>query len=187
MIISEHLGQISEAKIWLNELPDIKYEPVETLKSSFPAKPNEIWENKSICLEITSPVDHSRYGLLGLAFTLQQPKFTDVSILVSAGKYAPYKSSLLGNYEKGYVGIPRVYARVIHKTTNQILQHNPFPAGTLSFGTGAHGEYGSSEFMFVLLTRILMKTITMDLNHLVWEDIEKIIKDQFSMHKPLSP
>jgi hypothetical protein len=168
-----YLGR--NARIWLNEFPYIKYVPIETIKLNISNISNENWERRSVCLEYRPLGDPTRYGLLGIEYFPQQTKCLETNILVSKDKDTSFNSSLLGQYGKTHVGIPMVYANVVSKITTHILQKNPFPAGILVFGIGAHDEIGSSEFIFVQLTRILINIITRDSKTLTKEEIEKII------------
>jgi hypothetical protein len=179
VIVLDKLGFSGRAMVWLNEVPNVKYVPIETMKTSLPATSSEIWDPKKISLEYYGLVDHSRYGFLGLDYEYQKTNTIEINVLVGKDKDSPFKSPILGKYGKGHIGIPKVYADAVFKVTMDILLKTCFPAGILTFGIGAHDELGSSQFMFSQITHILMKIVAKNLKNITEDNIKEIILAQF--------
>jgi hypothetical protein len=175
MMYFDSLAYYQEARVWINDPPDIRYTPVEILKDSISTTSKEHWDKKSVCLEYYRPGGGSYYALLGCEFISQPLDRINIELFVSKDKGEIFESPLISYGNRVYVGIPRTYAGAITKTAIEILSNTVLPPGVLTFNVGAHDEVGSSEFMFSIVTRLILKIITYDLNRLRTKEVEQII------------
>lgn len=155
-----NLGKYRKAKVWINELPAVRYNPVERISFSMQVSGDRTPAFTQVALELLLPGDHNCYVLLGASFAPDDSGQMIVNVDVCRDHEEFFVHSLNAPYDKVHVGIPKEYAvavmDAVKKYKNDAVS---CPSGILSFHIGAHAEVSSSPNMFTMAANILMKII----------------------------
>lgn len=157
-------------KIWENESPICECKTINKITNRYSANIQKA-EDKIIVVEIQLPKNNSNYGLLGTKYRSNQD-IADIVVDVSEYETEQYIDNIAIKPDIVHKGIPNDYIngiiRNIEKNKELLLK-----CGKYEFCYGAHGEVGSSEKIFYLLTGIVLELISeQDINK---ESVEKII------------
>jgi hypothetical protein len=176
MILLNNLGRLRKGRLWLNDFPDIRFEPIETLRDRTHTSSYAVWERKSVCLELLLFLRHvTNFGLLGIEYIPDESNHVDLEVSISKDKGKLLEDSLANRFDKVHLGLPRHYADIVFQTANEVMQCGIFPPGSLKIAFGAYAESASNDLTFSRITRIMLKLIGHDLKTLTYEDAEKII------------
>ncbi len=161
MIILDNLGRFKKGILWINKIPEIKYNTVEILKLTKEAKGKIVERDVTVALELLlGPRDISNYVLLGVRYTSSKDNVLKVNINVSDFDDVILSDRIASSVDEVHAGIPREYALAIINEVEKLTDELGCSSGTLSFDIGAHGHIGSSRAVFAKATRILMKLIS---------------------------
>lgn len=176
MIELEDLSNYKRGRIWINELPKIRYEVIEVMKKKFKAT-SFMHEKKCIALEFTLPRNSSNYALLGVNYFPDESSFLNVEIMISSTGSVQYKENIAPLWDEVFCGITKEYGSAILDYICNNSDKLVFPPGKLVFDIGAHGVIGSSKYCFSLLAELILELITMDIQNVELEYIKnKILK-----------
>ena len=143
-------------KIWLDELPIQECERTNIVKREYQAGVQDL-KDRQIVVELKIPRNISNYGMLGVRY--RNTSIT-VNIQINLSKYDEeiYEESISINPDIVHKGIPEEYVsgiiRSIEQNNGMLLK-----SGHYEFNVGAHGEVGSSERIFFVLTNIILKLL----------------------------
>ncbi|SYX81803.1 hypothetical protein [Paenibacillus alvei] len=161
MIILDNLGQFRRGRIWINDLPEMRYKVVDNLTSSVKVKPKNYTRPTSLALELLlSRRDMSNYALLGVKFIPGNDDRVNITVNVGEDEDELLNDNIAMKSDNVFVGIPLEYAEaVLNSAKNVIEETSQFPSGDLEFYIGAHGESGSSKFSFSKVTEVIVKLL----------------------------
>lgn len=160
-------------KIWLDELPIQECELITIIESEYQAESQDL-QNKQIVVELKIPRNISNYGMLGVKYR-NNATLANVQIYVSKYDEEIYAENIAIKPDVVHKGIPKNYVNGIINSielNNGMLLKN----GYYEFHVGAHGEVGSSEKIFFILTNIILKLLSK--KDFTKDTIEKIIKEE---------
>jgi len=176
MVLLDNLGRFRKGRLWLDDTPDIQYDPVGTIKDNIYAISHETWEKKAVCLELLMLLRHTtKYGLLGIEYIPEASDHTELEVCIGKDRDRILDDSLAHRIDKVHLGVPKTYAEAVFQTGFEVMQTGIIPSGHLKIDLGAYGEMGSNGLIFSQITRIILKIVMTDLKNLKKEDAEKIV------------
>jgi hypothetical protein len=171
----------SEARIWLDELPNWHYKGTQVIERQLDSTISNQLINQSSAIELLVPVGgRFYYGALAVTFvpTTTGPLVIQVPILDSedilqdmlpSNKLDTVLIGLLPEYANG------IFDGLLDTVTVQLLG-----SGTLSISGAAHGAVGSSPWMFKVLSRIAVKLLTLEKKDVSDEQLIKLIREEWA-------
>ncbi|MCT8978826.1 hypothetical protein N4T77_19800 [Clostridium sp. CX1] len=177
MIIVENKTKFIRARLWTDELPELKYNTIEVLKVDIETVNAENWQQKYLGLELSLSRNSSNYALLGVKYVPSKEKVLKVKVNVGMSNDVILKNNIAQEIDEVHVGIPKEYAAPIINYIQENINKINIPPGTLLFNTGAHGYIGSSQTVFLLSTKILINMIHKDLKSIYEDDLIKVIDE----------
>jgi hypothetical protein len=171
---------LSEARIWLNELPSWQYKGTETIERQVDSISSNQPINTSSAIELFAPIGgRFYYGALAVTFAsaitgplvIQVPVLEAEVILQDAlveNKLDTVSIGLLPEYTKG------IFDGILNTDTSQLLG-----SGVLSISGAAHGAVGSSPWIFKLLSRIAVKLLTLEKTDMSDQQLIKLIQAEW--------
>ena len=160
-------------KIWQNEIPIGQCETIKTIRRQYKINVQKI-DTDSMVIELKIPSNNSNYGMLGVKYKCDT---SGTNILIKVNKYEEelYEDNMSIAPDIVHKGIPEDYVMGILKSIdnnrNKLLR-----CGTYEFCIGAHGEVGSSEKIFYILTNIIL--ILLCRQEIEKDAVEEIISSQ---------
>ncbi len=171
---------LSKAGIWLDELPDWRYQGTETIERQLDNTSSHQPANTSSAIELFAPIGgRFYYGALAVTFvpTIGGPLVIQAPILEAEVRL---QDTLVGNkLDTVSIGLFPEYAKGIFDGILNIDTAQLLGSGTLSISGAAHGVIGSSPWMFKLLSRISVKLLTLDKNDVSDEQLIKLIQEEW--------
>lgn len=177
MITLKNLGRFRKGRIWTNEAPELEYETIEVLRETVDVTSLKRWDEKNLIFELSLPRNSSNYALLGLKYIPDNEKVLKVEIKVGRSDDVLLENNIAQIVDEVHVGIPEEYARAILEYTKENSKEIDVPPGTLMFDVGAHGYVGSSQAIFLSVTKILLNIIDKDLKSISEDELSKIINE----------
>ncbi|WCF08136.1 hypothetical protein NDS46_28410 [Paenibacillus thiaminolyticus] len=161
MIILDNLGQFRRGRLWVNDMPELRYKVVDKLTSSIEVKQKKYIRPTSLALEmLLSPRDMSNYAFLGVKFIPNNDNRVNITVNVGEDEDELLNDNIAMKSDRVFVGIPCEYAEAILNTSKNVIEETlQFPSGDLEFYIGAHGESGSSKFSFSKVTEVILKLL----------------------------
>lgn len=157
-------------KIWENENLMCKCKKINVISKNYSAGIQKA-KDREIIVEIQLPKNNSNYGLLGVKY---QSNMEQAEVIIDVSEYEEeqYMDNIAIKPDIVHKGIPDDYVngiiRNIENNKGTLLK-----CGKYEFCYGAHGEVGSSEKIFYILTNIVLELIfEQDIKK---ENVEKII------------
>lgn len=164
-------------KIWKNERPfekcKVQKKIVKKLQRDYLKTENE--QEMILIVELKLPGNHNNYGMLGFEYRKGVDE-TNIIINVNDYKGELYEANISVMPDIVHKGIPEDYVDGIIKSVEDIRKET-MKCGTYNFNIGAHGEVGSSQNMFYVITNILFRILDVDLiddsiiNKIILEEI----------------
>jgi hypothetical protein len=159
----------------LNEIPDWNYEGAEVIERIQEAPLKELTSMHKAAIELVVPIGGRHYyGGIAVAFTPQEKKELVVQVPLSADDGIPYKESLVDKMDIPFIGFPREYVSGIFEGVMNAGEIAALGGGTLRVSGAVHGRVGSSIWMFSVLSRIVVKLLTLDLSASIPSETELI-------------
>lgn len=154
-------GNYRKAKVWISELPAVRFNPVERISFSVRVSGDRSPSITQAALELLLPGGHNCYVLLGVNFVPDDSGQMVVNVDVSRDNEKLFVQSLNASLDKVHAGIPKEYAVPVMEATKSyvISKAASCPSGILTYQIGAHAEVSSSPKMFESAANILMKII----------------------------
>ena len=160
-------------KIWIDEMPIQECNRTNIIEREYKADAQEINDGQ-IVVELKIPRNISNYGMLGMRY---QNDLNTAHVLINISKYDGeiYEKSISIKPDIVHKGIPEDYVNGIIRSFEK-NKGNQLKCGRYEFNVGAHGEVGSSEKIFNILTNIVLKIL---LEKEISEDVMKeILSDE---------
>ena len=163
-------------KIWKNERPfgncKVQKQIVKRLQREH--SKTEHKQEMIVIVELMLPRNHNNYGMLGVEYRKGGDE-TNIIIDVNDCKGELYEANIAVMPDIVHKGIPAEYVDGIIKGVEGIRKET-IKCGTYIFNIGAHGEVGSSQNMFYVITNILIKIL--DITLIDSSIIKKIILEE---------
>jgi hypothetical protein len=170
----------SRARIWFDELPDWHYEGTEVIERQLESTMSDQPIHQSSAIELfVAGGARFYYGALALAFVpaTAGPLVIRVPVLDwEKGSYDILQDALPGKQlDTAIIGLLPEYANGIFEGLLNTVTAQVLGSGTLSVSGAAHGAIGSSPRMFEVLSRILVRLLTLDEKNVSDEQLIKLI------------
>lgn len=164
MIILDNLGRFQLGRIWINDVPEIKYKEINKLTSAVEVKEIINMEPCRMALELLlSRRDISNYAFIGVKYIPNKEKNLNISVYVSEDEGEILDDNIAMKSDNVFIGIPNEYAETVLSTANKVIEGLPqFSSGDLEFYIGAHGEVGSSKLSFSKVTELIIKLLVIE-------------------------
>ena len=168
----------SEARIWLDELPNWHYKGTKIIEQQLDTMSNKP-VNKSSAIELFIPIGgRFYYGALAVTFVpatagplvIQIPILESEDILQDTLPGNKLDTVLIGLFPEYANGI---FDGIFNAVTAQILG-----SGTLYISGAAHGAVGSSPWIFEVLSRISVKLLTLEKKDASDEQLIRLIREE---------
>lgn len=157
--------RFNRARIWLDELPDWKYEVAQVEEQHLPVCGRRKKGLRSAAIEMVLPVGPmAMYGALGATFLAEPGEDLRIQVLVSPNQGDLYLNTLVGKSDKVHAGLPKEYVKGLLSTVSSFQQTQLLGTGTVSFCRSLHGERGSSVRLFQMISTALIRLFCLE-NH----------------------
>lgn len=154
------IGAFRQARVWIGELPNAAYSPVDTVTHVIAAGRQPIPNGLTLAtVEVFVPLGgRALYGLLGGHWRPTKGSHLSVELSVSAPNEHSFPDSLAEKVDDVRVGLPAEYAQGVFDGIDLAKgELNTVAAGELSIDCAAHGAVGSSSAIFKHLASVLVK------------------------------
>lgn len=152
-----------KARLWLGELPTWEYniaEVVERIREASSGAPLLHCTAIELLILIGG---RAYYGGVAVTYTPTQRGKLEVEVPVSTNDGIPFEGSLAGvKAEEPFKGLPREYVPGLFEGLMEASQTPSLGSGTLRVCGAVHGRVGSSNWMFSMLGRIIVKLLTLE-------------------------
>lgn len=154
-----NLGKFRRARVWIGDLPDATYRPLNTVKCSMAANSNVADGPRLAAIELLVPQGaHSMYGMLGGEFEPDSGASFDVEVCLSSASEPVFANGLANQTDEVRMGLPSEYIEgVCSGIALAKGELDRLLAGKLRVNCAAHGAVGSCEAVFKHLAAILVK------------------------------
>jgi hypothetical protein len=151
------------ARAWQGELPSLPTRPSQVVQRGMEVPPSP-WASRSMAaIEVFLPRGgRFIYGLLGGAFTPNDSKELVVQVASSEAGQTITDWSLARGLDAVRSGIPPWAVEDILNAALENTEGQTLGPGCLSFHLGAHGEIGSSTWVFRGLTHAVISLVSKD-------------------------
>lgn len=180
MIALNNVGKWRKCNIWINDIPEIKYDCVQVLSGAVVKSDWIKWDNVSYVVEVKIiGRDCSNYALLGLKYEYKQ--INELAIKVNVGQFNGeiIERGISRIADEIHSGLPLEYAEQVFDVAKNFLKNTSCSSGEITFDIAAHGHVGSSESVFRLVTEVLLQLLVNN-NKTDIDKIEKIIFNQLN-------
>lgn len=177
MIILNNLGQYRKGRLWINDLPKMVYDHIDSLELSLTINKGLEVKECSLALELLlSPRQVSNYAFLGVDFIPNNGNKLEISVSTSQDEGEILENTIASQSDEVHNGLPKEYGQAILRSVQKTLDEiDKFSGGTLNFNIGAHGLVGSSQLSFSKVAEIIIKLLTIDPNTADESQLEDII------------
>ena len=154
---------VRKARLWLGELPTWEYDIAEVVERTREA-PSGVTSLHRTAIELLIPIGgRAYYGGVAVIYTPTQQGKLVVQVPVSTNDGIPFEESLAGmKAEEPFKGLPREYVPGLFEGLMEASQTPSLGSGTLRVCGAVHGRVGSSNWMFSMLGRIIVKMLTLE-------------------------
>ncbi len=168
-----------KARIWLDTLPHCDDEASEVMWRQQKAQPLGSTRESGAAVELCLPTGGMiRYGLLGALFLPDGSDQLVIRVPFSKREGLPFSDSLASRLDTVWKGLPDEFAEsVLHSSLNTDTIQS-LGAGKLRFCCAAHGELGSSIWIFSALSRIVVKLLCIDRKVVSEENLLKLVQNE---------
>ena len=152
-----------KARLWLGELPTWEYNIAEVVERTREA-PSGAPSLHCTAIELWMLIGaRAYYGGVAVTYTPTQQGKLVVQVPVSPNDGVPFEESLAGmKVEEPFKGLPREYVPGLFEGLMEASQTLSLGSGTLRVCGAVHGRVGSSNWMFSMLGRIIVKMLTLE-------------------------
>ena len=152
-----------KARLWLGELPTWEYDIAEVVERTREA-PSGAPSLYCTAIELWMLIGaRAYYGGVAVTYTATQQGKLVVQIPVSTNDGIPFEESLAGmKAEEPFKGLPREYVPGLFEGLIEVSQTPSLGSGTLRVCGAVHGRVGSSNWMFRMLGRIIVKLLALE-------------------------
>lgn len=168
----EYVNNI-KLKIWVDELPIQECQNIKFIKKKYKADTSTL-NNMQLTIELQIPRNVNSYGMLGVKY---QNNLSDAKVIINVSEYEEklYRDNISIEPDIVHQGIPEEYVNGIINSVER-NQNDLLKSGTYKFNVGAHGEIGSSEHFFEVLSNILLKLL--NINNFNSDIIKEILNNE---------
>jgi hypothetical protein len=153
--LSEH--QATRQRLWIGELPDIKFVAETALSKTFPAAVPTITSPSMVAVEKWLPVSGMNlYGIVGALYDPQPIESLQVIVHIREQTDELLDWTLGSQTDTVYAGLYPEYADAILES---FAESRKLQGGTLTIHHAAHGLIGSSPHIFKEITRTLISIL----------------------------
>ncbi len=166
-------------RVWLDELPDLRYEVVQLLDTSLEVGPSMHTTPRCVAVEariIMGPRD--LYGALGASLVPNRSGQITIQVAVSDNRGRLYEDTLASKLETVYVGLPQEYVDGLFLGIADLPELRSLGAGTLCFDRAAHGDIGSCRRIYEQLTKSIVRLLACDWETVTEEELLLILQRQ---------
>jgi hypothetical protein len=177
------IGAFRQARVWIGELPDAIYPPVDTLTHVVAAGRLPIRNGLTLAtVEVFVPLGgRALYGLLGGRLKPTKGSHLSVQLSVSAPNEHSFPDSLAEKVDDVRVGLPAEYVQGVFDGIDLAKgELNTVAAGKLFIDCAAHGAIGSSSAIFKHLAAVLVKLFNIAQAESSDEELAKLFPSTFS-------
>jgi len=168
-----------KARIWLDDLPAWDCHTLEVIEQSSAVSKLRHSKSKKCAVEIYTPIGAmAYYGALGAIFIPQDIGRVTVQVPISEDKGPLLDASLAGKTDEVHIGLPHEYVGNILDGFLNADTVQQLGAGTLRICCGAHGDIGSSPWLFGALSRILTKLLLLEDTSVSDESLIELIRGE---------
>jgi hypothetical protein len=193
-VLTVSLGPLNKVRVWLEELPDAKYQAGKTLEVVQVAKAS--MHPAPICaavelMRVLGP--RTLYGLLGATFLPGGSERCVIQVAVDSAFEMPpnwrfpelsreeTSWTLATRLDSIYVGLPEGYAPAV--VNGAVRAGELLGSGLLRFDCATHGLFGSSERIFQDLARLVVEILFYEPGGLSEEQLHSVVAATFPRPK----
>ncbi|MBN3780031.1 hypothetical protein G3O06_21080 [Burkholderia sp. Ac-20345] len=153
-----NLEKFRKARLWINELPDATYHPLDMASHVVTVKNPGLAKVRSGAVELFVPLGaRSMYGLVGGYFEPVESDSLSVEIYLSSSSERILSENLAGLNDEVRVGLPAEYVGgVIAGIDAACSRIDSVATGKLVINCAAHGLMGSSEAIYTEVAAALV-------------------------------
>lgn len=115
--------------------------------------------SRKIIVELFIPRAHNNYALLGIDFISDDEKKVKVKLSCNKHANSKYSDNLALSIDTVNWGILDEYKQGIISSVNNFLKKENLPSGVINYNISAHGEIGSSPWMFETVSNIVLSIL----------------------------
>jgi hypothetical protein len=180
----------SRARIWFDELPDWHYKGTEIIERQLESAMSDQPIHQSSAIELFIPIGgRFYYGALAVTFVpaTAGPLVIQVPVLEwKKGADDILQDALPGiKLDTVVIGLLPEYANGIFDGLLNTVTAQVLGSGTLSVSGAAHGAVGSSPSMFKVLSRILVRLLTLDEKKVSDEQVIKLMGEEWTQARKM--
>lgn len=184
-MMREVAWQFSKAHIWFDNLPDWSYEVIDVREGSREGHQQKPGDERSMAIELSLPLgDIPFYGALGATFIPQATTRLTTQFCVSPDTTRPCESSLAFSSTITYVGLPLYFAEPLMNEIILFDGMSTLEAGTLTFCRAIHDDYGSTIWIFRVLSRAIVRLLALDVSSLSDEELIHLLRSEIKSGTP---
>lgn len=150
------------ARFWFGSLPEWDYPVAAELERSYATQAGQSTSGGCAALELLIPRGgRALYGGLGAEFSADDTGNLDVRICIAQDRGQHLEGSLADRLDACYLGLIPDYTDGIFEGVVDTHAPELLGAGRLRFSRGVHGEIGSSKQLFRIMSRIVIRVLTL--------------------------
>ena len=175
---SLNLSHHRKMRVWLGELPPLKYPVVDSVERTIKAINSQIYNRKYAAIEMFIPKGgRAIYGLLGAEFQPQLSQEILVQVAVSETATQQLDWLLASSLDRTYMGLPSEYCQSV--LSGALTGAEILGSGLLHINCAAHGEVSSSPRIFNHLASTLVKLLASNIQSVLDSEITAIVEANF--------
>lgn len=177
-IITLNLSYHRKMRVWLGELPPLKYPVVDSLERTLKARRSQIYNRKSAAVEMLIPKGgRAIYGLLGAEFQPELSQELLVKVAVSGTATQQLDWLLASRLDRAYMGLPSEYCHGV--LSGALSAAEILGSGLLHINCAAYGEVSSSPIIFNQLASTIVKLLASNIQSVLDSEITAIVEANF--------
>jgi hypothetical protein len=168
-------------RVWIEELPDLRYRVEEVVEQTVEASPKGWGATRSAAAEMVRPsCGPSSYALIGAKFLPAATGPLFIQVAVSGASDEKRSSPATGEHElttipysAKFVGLPREFVRGVLDVVADAA--DLLGAGLLRFDHAAHDYVGSSIMAFRWATQATVRLLTINSNAISEDELRQLL------------
>jgi hypothetical protein len=195
-VLTVSLGPLNKVRVWLEELPDAKYQAGKTLEVMQVAKASMHPAPICAAVELKRVLGpRTLCGLLGATFLPEESERCVIQVAVGSAFEIPSNWrfpefsrketswALAARVDSIYVGLPEEYAPAV--LNGAVRAGALLGSGLVRFDCATHGLIGSSQRVFQDLARLVVEILSYEPTGLSEEQLHSIVAAAFVGAKDL--